>query len=61
MQNQESLQYVLLMIALVCVPMMLIPKPLIIWLQSGKKHSHEHHQIHEQNSEAADLGKKLNE
>lgn len=30
-QSQESLQYTLLIISLVCVPMMLIPKPLIIW------------------------------
>lgn len=32
-QSQENLQYWLLMSALVCIPIMLIPKPFIIWLQ----------------------------
>jgi V-type H+-transporting ATPase subunit a len=38
--EQEALQYNLLMISLICVPWMLIPKPLIIWIKSLGKTSH---------------------
>lgn len=62
MESQENLQYYLLMIALICVPVMLIPKPFIIWLQSKKApEEHRHPYDHESGSEIADLGKKLNE
>jgi hypothetical protein len=33
------------MIALICVPWMLIPKPLIIWLKTKDTHQHKH--VHE--------------
>lgn len=45
-QSQESLQYTLLMISLVCVPMMLIPKPLIIWLRTSSKYRPKHEAPH---------------
>lgn len=42
------------MISLICVPWMLIPKPLILWIQSKNKpsthqHKHRHEKIHEEN------------
>ena len=44
-ESQESLQYNLLMISLICVPIMLIPKPLILWIQSMSHSSNNsHHQ-----------------
>lgn len=45
-EAQESLQYKLLMISLICVPVMLIPKPLIIWLQTPKKHDTPKYEAH---------------
>lgn len=45
--EQEALQYNLLMISLICVPWMLIPKPLIIWIKSLGKSSHQHKHHHE--------------
>ena len=62
-ESQESLQYTLLLISLICVPVMLIPKPFFIWLQTPKK-SEPHHvapQIkhHESMSEEEGLDEKL--
>ena len=51
-ESQEALQYNLLMISLICVPWMLIPKPVIIWFQmsfGSNSHSQPHHQITENN------------
>lgn len=42
MEFQESLQYNLLMISLICVPWMLLFKPFLLWMKMPK-HS-EHHQ-----------------
>jgi V-type H+-transporting ATPase subunit a len=41
MQAQESLQYYFLMAALVCVPWMLIFKPLIIWANMPSAPAHQ--------------------
>lgn len=44
MQNQESLQYYLLITALLCVPWMLIFKPLILWCKMPAAPAHEKHE-----------------
>lgn len=62
-EAQESLQYVLLVISLICVPMMLIPKPLIIWLQTPKKETPKYHAPHVHSDiidEDGTLNQKLN-
>lgn len=41
MQAQESLQYNLLILALICVPWMLIFKPIIIWARMPSSPAHE--------------------
>lgn len=51
---QENLQFYFLLVALVCLPILLFPKPIITYLQHAKKHAnvhnHDHHHHHE-NSE----------
>lgn len=54
---QESLQYNLLMLSLICVPWMLIFKPLIIWCRMPRAAPHEHdlgHSLHDQLNDEAD-------
>lgn len=47
MHAQESLQYNLLIISLICVPWMLIFKPLILWcrMPHAPAHEKEHHDV----------------
>ncbi len=40
-ESQESLQYYLLMTSLICVPWMLIFKPLILWFKMPAAPVHE--------------------
>lgn len=40
------------MISLICVPWMLIPKPLILWIKtksSAKSHHHHHERVQDEN------------
>eukprot|EP00919_Chromeraceae_sp_WS-2016_P031100 GHVR01073531.1.p1 GENE.GHVR01073531.1~~GHVR01073531.1.p1 ORF type:complete len:503 (+),score=174.39 GHVR01073531.1:219-1511(+) len=46
--GQEYLQYWLLLVSAVCMPMMLIPKPLILLLQHKWKKRHTHTHTHSQ-------------
>lgn len=61
MESQETLQYFLLMGALISVPIMLIPKPLIIGIQMSMNKKKPAYQPKRQTLSEEDLGKKLNE
>ena len=43
MESQEKLQYNLLMISLICIPWMLLPKPIIIWAKMSFGGGSHHH------------------
>ena len=62
-QSQESLQFWLLVFSLICVPWMLIPKPLILGIQASMKNKPKRKSVvqrrHSHSEE--DLGQKLNE
>ena len=49
------------MISLVCVPMMLIPKPLIIWIQSLKNQPSKPYHAPEANHQSDNSQQDLNE
>lgn len=43
--TQDSIQVVILLIAVICVPLMLLPKPIIEIRKMNRAHPHKHDQL----------------
>lgn len=51
---QENLQFYFLIISLICLPILLFPKPIITYLQHSKSHNHSHKKVNDYSAVSAD-------